>query len=42
MYNDANLPDDDAWVALTTDLRQTKEDRNVLSKEISYVSFGSI
>lgn len=35
MYNDVNLPDDEAWVALTTDLRTTKEARNTLSKENS-------
>ncbi|KAK2466062.1 hypothetical protein APHAL10511_001704 [Amanita phalloides] len=35
MYNDLNLPDDEAWVAMTVDLRQTKEARNVLSKENS-------
>ena len=37
MYNDANLPDDEAWQALSTDLRQTKEDRNHLSRENSWV-----
>ncbi|KAF8639693.1 hypothetical protein AX17_000955 [Amanita inopinata Kibby_2008] len=35
MYNDANLPDDEAWVAMSTDLRQTKEARNALSRENS-------
>ncbi|KAL0573970.1 hypothetical protein V5O48_007985 [Marasmius crinis-equi] len=35
MYNDANLPDDEAWVALTDDLRDTKASRNHLSKENS-------
>ncbi|KAF8622083.1 hypothetical protein AX15_007227 [Amanita polypyramis BW_CC] len=35
MYNDVNLPDDEAWVAITADLRQTKEARNALSKENS-------
>lgn len=35
MYNDINLPDDEAWVAMMEDLRTTKEDRNVLSKENS-------
>lgn len=33
MYNDAQLPDDDAWTALTTDLQQAKQARNNLSKE---------
>jgi hypothetical protein len=35
MYNDINLPDDEAWVAMMEDLRTTKGDRNVLSKENS-------
>ncbi|KAJ7765035.1 hypothetical protein DFH07DRAFT_811208 [Mycena maculata] len=35
MYNDANLPDDEAWVSMSTDLRKTKEARNVLTKENS-------
>ncbi|KAK7061920.1 DH domain-containing protein [Favolaschia claudopus] len=35
MYNDANLPDDEAWTAMTTDLRKTKEDRNTLTRENS-------
>ncbi|KAJ7638992.1 hypothetical protein FB45DRAFT_904439 [Roridomyces roridus] len=35
MYNDANLPDDEAWASMTTDLRQTKENRNALTKENS-------
>lgn len=33
MYNDVQLPDDEAWTALTTDLQQTKQARNDLSKE---------
>lgn len=37
MYNDVNLPDDEAWTAMVNDLRQTKETRNTLSKENSYV-----
>jgi protein ECT2 len=37
MYNDANLPEDEAWAAMSKDLRQTKESRNVLAKENSYV-----
>lgn len=32
MYNDINLPDDEAWTAMTNDLRETKETRNALSK----------
>ncbi|KAF8969440.1 hypothetical protein BDZ97DRAFT_1902547 [Flammula alnicola] len=35
MYNDANLPDDEAWQALSQDLRQTKETKNNLSRENS-------
>jgi protein ECT2 len=37
MYNDANLPEDEAWIALSKDLRQTKEARNNLTKANSYV-----
>jgi len=36
MYNDANLPDDEAWNALSHDLRHTKEAKNNLSRENSY------
>lgn len=39
MYNDANLPDDEAWVAMAQDLRETKEARNSLTKENSCVIF---
>lgn len=35
MYDDANLPHEEAWEAMTKDLRQTKEARNALSKENS-------
>ncbi|KAF8195715.1 hypothetical protein K438DRAFT_1906377 [Mycena galopus ATCC 62051] len=35
MYNDANLPDDEAWVSMSTDLQKTKEARNILTKENS-------
>ncbi|GLB33962.1 putative guanine nucleotide exchange factor for Rho/Rac/Cdc42-like GTPases [Lyophyllum shimeji] len=35
MYNDVNLPDDEAWTAMSNDLKQTKETRNALSKENS-------
>ena len=38
MFNDAHLPDTDAWAAMTRDVRQSKESRNALSKENSYVS----
>jgi protein ECT2 len=37
MYNDIHLPETDAWAAVTRDLRQSKESRNALSKENSYV-----
>lgn len=33
MFNDANLPEDEAWTAMTHDLRDTKEARNNLSRE---------
>jgi hypothetical protein len=39
MYNDANLPDDEAWSALSHDLRQAKEAKNNLSRENSYVPY---
>lgn len=35
MYDDAQLPDDEAWSALTMDLRETKQSRNEVSKENS-------
>ncbi|KAG5648922.1 hypothetical protein DXG03_000271 [Asterophora parasitica] len=35
MYNDVNLPDDEAWAAMSKDLQQTKESRNALTKENS-------
>ncbi|KAI6047452.1 hypothetical protein EDC04DRAFT_2864519 [Pisolithus marmoratus] len=35
MYNDANLPHDEAWQAITKDLSKTKESRNALSHENS-------
>ncbi|OAX44507.1 hypothetical protein K503DRAFT_861342 [Rhizopogon vinicolor AM-OR11-026] len=35
MYNDAHLPDDEAWTNMTADLRETKESRNTLRKENS-------
>ncbi|TDL29908.1 hypothetical protein BD410DRAFT_811372 [Rickenella mellea] len=33
MFNDANLPEDEAWTAMTEDLRKTKETRNNLTNE---------
>ena len=42
MYNDILLPDDEAWASVTADLRQTKESRNALSKENSYVIFNQL
>ncbi|KAF5364100.1 hypothetical protein D9756_000374 [Leucocoprinus leucothites] len=35
MYNDASLPDDEAWKAMAKDLQTTKESRNNLSRENS-------
>jgi len=35
MYSDINLPDDEAWVAMSKDLRTTKEARNALTKQNS-------
>ncbi len=40
MFNDVNLPEDDAWIAMSNDLRKTKEARNALSKENSYVALS--
>lgn len=37
MFNDANLPADEAWTAMTSDLRKAKEDRNRLTRENAYV-----
>jgi hypothetical protein len=42
MFNDAHLPETDAWAAMTRDLRQSKESRNALSKENSYVPVPKI
>ncbi|GJJ07089.1 hypothetical protein Clacol_001288 [Clathrus columnatus] len=33
MFNDANLPESESWVAMTKDLRETKIARNELKKE---------
>ncbi|KAG2042276.1 hypothetical protein BDR03DRAFT_944957 [Suillus americanus] len=35
MYNDAHLPDDEAWTNMTADLRESKESQNALRKENS-------
>lgn len=35
MFNDANLPLDEAWQAMSSDLSKTKEDRNRLAQENS-------
>lgn len=40
MFQDANLPDSEAWQAMTQDLRKAKEQRNTLSKENAYVNCG--
>ncbi|KAK0206394.1 hypothetical protein DFS33DRAFT_586286 [Desarmillaria ectypa] len=37
MFNDVNLPEDEAWMAMSNDLRKTKEARNALSKENSHL-----
>ena len=37
MFQDANLPDTEAWTAMTADLQKAKADRNQLSKENAYV-----
>lgn len=33
MFQDANLPDSEAWAAMVADLRKTKDGRNALTKE---------
>lgn len=33
MYNDASLPDDEAWIAMANDLQKAKEARNEFSRE---------
>ncbi|KAG2349061.1 hypothetical protein BDR05DRAFT_956431 [Suillus weaverae] len=35
MYNDAHLPDNEAWTNMTADLRESKESQNALRKENS-------
>jgi protein ECT2 len=35
MFNDAQLPEEEAWEAMVNDLRKTKETRNQLKKENS-------
>ena len=35
MFDDVNLPDDEAWANLTEDLRKTKDDRTNYAKENS-------
>jgi hypothetical protein len=35
MFNDANLPEDEAWTSMIQDLQKTKETRNALTKENS-------
>ncbi|KAF5358949.1 hypothetical protein D9758_004743 [Tetrapyrgos nigripes] len=35
MYNDVNLPEDEAWTAMTRDLKATKTSRNTLAQENS-------
>jgi RNA polymerase-interacting CarD/CdnL/TRCF family regulator len=33
MYEDINLPEDQAWAAMINDLRKAKETRNLFAKE---------
>lgn len=33
MFQDANLPETEAWNAMVEDLRKTKDERNTLTKE---------
>lgn len=35
MYNDAHLPDNEAWTNMTADLRESKESQNAMRKENS-------
>ena len=35
MFNDVNLPEEAAWIAMTRDLRKAKEERNTLTRENS-------
>lgn len=35
MFNDVNLPEEEAWVAMRKDLRDTKVARNDLKRENS-------
>lgn len=37
MFNDVNLPEEEAWIAMSIDLRKTKEARNTMSKENSHL-----
>lgn len=41
MYRDVSLPGDEAWVALTEDLRLAKGARNALRQENTYVCLRS-
>ena len=37
MYQDVQLPDEEAWARMAKDLRETKKARNNLTAENSYV-----
>lgn len=37
MFQEVTLPDDEAWVAMSADLQETKKERFLLSKENTYV-----
>lgn len=37
MYNDVQLPEDQAWAAMTADLKKCKNTRNALSKDNSHL-----
>ena len=39
MFKDVNLPEDESWAAMTKDLRTTKDARNALTKEVSWVIY---
>jgi hypothetical protein len=40
MYNDAHLPDNEAWTNMTADLRESKQSQNAMRKENSQVSYS--
>lgn len=42
MFDDAHLPETEAWEAMVQDLRKTKDARNESRKENAYVLQSSI